>query len=291
MTGVGGAYANADSRPFGPLYNFEIDSYGGGVYCAEDAIVRFEGCVFADNQASSDETDNFDDDGETFDTIFQFDPYVGHGGGVCAEKTAWVTFNDCRFEDNQADVGGAVLSSRSVGSISDSNMASNIALQGAGLAVFEGYMDIEDCNLINNLANTDANDPNDDNTAALGAGLYLSQSNGVVMDCNFTGNLASGSGGAVYLTGASDPVLLNCLFHYNGALKNGGAVVASLDVRPILQNCTFAYNRAYGYRGEEGNRGYGGAVYVDQSTELNAYDSIFWKNGGRVRTRNRPVQR
>ncbi|MCH8992050.1 MAG: hypothetical protein IIA44_09935, partial [Acidobacteria bacterium] len=52
FTGIGGV-PDGEPRNIEPLYEFEISTFGAGVYCAPNSRVRFESCTFEDNLASN----------------------------------------------------------------------------------------------------------------------------------------------------------------------------------------------------------------------------------------------
>ena len=104
------------------------------------------------------------------DPNFRLNPYVGYGGGVCAESSAEVVFVDCNFVDNEADTGGGVYMADVNARVDDCNVLSNTALRGAGLACLEGSLSVTASTITENRAGADVNDANDPNAFGMGQG-------------------------------------------------------------------------------------------------------------------------
>ncbi|MHC4738933.1 MAG: right-handed parallel beta-helix repeat-containing protein, partial [Planctomycetota bacterium] len=102
LAGEEGGSGPLRAKPFPDKY--EIPSFGGGVYCAADSTVKFTNCTISNNMSSDPTYDHGIDDvdgrlPEDYDpnNTYRNDPYLGHGGGVCAEDTAMLEFVDCTF--------------------------------------------------------------------------------------------------------------------------------------------------------------------------------------------------
>jgi len=271
MSGQGGV-RGPSGRLQEPIVPYELPSFGGGVYCAADTNVTFEGCTFEDNVAS-----------ETLvDPNHRLSPYIGYGGGVSAERNASVFFTDCNFVDNQADTGGGIYTVDSEATIIDCNITSNNALRGGGFLGVRGLADITGSRFVNNLTLTDVNDPNDDEVLSIGAGLCIWSIDAFVSDCIISGNRAGGSGGGIYLRGENDigSEIRNCLIINNAAGRDGGGISTNWTAIPTIANCTFSGNAASGIVGEPDNTGLGGALYCAYESEAIVTDSIFWNNYG-----------
>jgi len=273
LSGLGGVW-EAD-RNIEPLVPFEMPSFGAGVYCAADTVVSFDGCTFEGNVTSEVLAGQ--------DPNFRLDPYVGYGGGVCAESSARVEFADCNFIDNLADTGGAVYLADSTASVVDCNIASNTALRGAGIGGLGGTIDIIDCDIRNNEAIADVNDANDTGAFGAGGGLFLASTSALVQDCNVTGNVSNGSGGGIYLRGGEyDMAVINCLIRGNTAERDGGGLSTNWYAMPLIRNCTFFGNAAVGLGGDPNNGGIGGGLFCAYHSDATVTDSIFWKNFARL---------
>jgi hypothetical protein len=269
MSGIGG---DDGGRLFEPVLSYEIQSYGAGVYCAADSTVTFTGCTFEGNIASEDPNHSLD-------------PYVGYGGGVCAEDTASIAFFDCNFVNNEAHSGGGMYLDSTEVTIIDCNVLSNEALRGGGLTGVDAAIDIINTEIVNNTATIDPNDPNDPNNLAgsilaSGAGMYCWLGGLSVRDCNVSGNLADFSGGGAYLRDVGRASFINNLIVNNAAGRDGGGISLNLFTEAIVSNCTFAGNASPGTLGETDNTGYGGGLSLANDSECLVTDSIFWDNYG-----------
>jgi len=271
VSGQGGRVSGGTSSPEEPLIPFEMPSFGGGVYCAANSDITFDGCILGDNTASrpADYTNH------------HRDPYLGHGGGVCAEDTAVVTFIDCNFVENQACVGGGVYFTNSNPLIKDSNFISNTAYQGGAVFGDRGLAAITGCYIYDNEAtiieNLEPNDPNMAIVTGQGGGLHLWAVDANINDCYINGNMASSSGGGVYFGGENNISLKNCLVTENIAARDGGGVSANIFSQLTVSNCTIVGNVV---AGAGFDASYGGGVYCSYETTADIINSIIWANFG-----------
>jgi hypothetical protein len=208
------------------------------------------------------------------------DPYRGYGGGVCAEDSATVVFEDCNFVDNEADTGGGLYVADTNVAVVDCNVFSNTAIRGAGLVFSGGTVSVKGCDIVDNDAMTDANDPNDNYVPAFGAGMCLLSADASVRDCNVSGNVADASGGGLYVRGGVSTSIVNCLIKNNGAGRDGGGISVNWYAMPVVRNCTFVGNAAAGITGKPNDTGYGGALFCGYDSNCTVTDSIFWGNYG-----------
>ncbi len=265
MSGEGGNRPGEDPEP---EISYRIPSFGGGVYCAADSNVAFIRCTLTDNGTISDPND-------PNATGYRLDPYIGHGGGVCAEDTAAVTFTDCNFSQNDAPVGGGLYCANANPTIKDCNFTSNTALQGGGLFGIAGTATITGCQFINNKAIIDPNDPNIAETLGAGGGLHFWAMDVSIIDCNISSNQADASGGGVYIGGEITSSLTNCLITNNTAGRDGGGISANIFSQPTISNCTIAYNSTTGVGFDND---YGGGFYTSYNANTLIINSILWGN-------------
>ncbi len=266
MSGQGGVIGTG-GRLWDPLVPYEIPSFGGGAYCAAGATVTFTGCVIANNTSSPPvlADANFPNLG----LRFRLDPYLGHGGGVCAEDTAKVVFNNCTFSGNRASEGGGVHWANANPAISDCNFTLNSAFQGGGLFGEHGPGTIIGCNITNNEA-VPANDPNIyEEVLGAGGGIHCWATDVNIIDCNISSNQAETSGGGVYFGGENYSSLFNCLITDNLAGGDGGGVSANTYSDVNIANCTIT--------GNAGGK-FGGGLYCSYSSLTHIIDSIIWGN-------------
>ncbi|MBA7615808.1 hypothetical protein ES703_23094 [subsurface metagenome] len=290
LSGLGGDEPGAGPQRVKPFpRKYEIPSFGGGVYCADDTTVTFIGCTITDNISSDPSYDHtLDAEGpEEGDRIeeeyepnnpYSIDPYLGHGGGVCAEDTATVIFTDCTFSENEAAAGGGIHFANANPIISDCNFTNNSAFQGGGLFGEHGPATINNSNFTDNEA---VSDPNDPNVVILGSGggLHLWATEADIIDCNISSNQAEASGGGVFFGGEGAPLLINCLLTNNTAGRDGGGVSTNIFTQLTISNCTIAENIVTGVGF---GTGYGGGLYCSYDSYTNIIDSIIWGNMGNI---------
>ncbi len=264
VSGQGGEQAVVP-RPFEPLIPYEIPTFGGGVYCAAESTITFTDCTITNNTASEPNANNN-----------HIDQYLGHGGGVCAEDTATLIFTNCTFSENTAAVGGGTYFADANPTIRDCNFISNSAFQGGGLLGEHGPATILRSHFTNNIASSDANDPN---TLGMGGGMYFWATDVNIIDCNVMSNQAEYSGGGVYLGGEGNNIsVFNCLVTNNTAGRDGGGLSVNWYATPLITNCTIVDNEATGNFGVPGETGLGGGIYSGYRSHTVILNSILWDN-------------
>lgn len=279
MSGQGGLSEGGGWKE--PEIPYEIPAFGGGVYCAAGSTVTFDNCVIRNNTVSAPQTPR----------RYRLDPYLGHGGGICAEDTATVIFIDCEVSDNEAvtGVGGGLYAGAANPVISDSNFTNNTALHGGAIFGVEGPGVIMGSDITDNWAiPTDANvpidfnDPNLPNQVYLpdlvfgeGGGLHLWATDFEIIDSNISRNHAYASGGAVYFGGENFPELINCLIRNNTSGRDGAGVSANIFTQPLIANCTIADNKVTGFNFTDN---YGGGLFCYDGANVEVIDSIIWGN-------------
>ena len=293
MSGEGGVWVAGDND-MEPEISYQLPSYGAGIYCSADSNVMFIGCTITDNTAVRPDEDRdayFNPQPGADDYLrayYHLDPYTGHGGGVCAEGTAMVTFVDCFVGRNKASLGGGIYYRDSNARVVDSSFESNIAYRGGALLGIDGPATVIGCDFTNNESFGMVTDPcgedNDPNEydpnrnyylPGDGGGMYADRMTGQVIDCTFIGNEAGASGGGIFFSGETDDELTNCLLAGNMAGRNGGGVSASLLTQLQVSNCTITDNLVSG--GFFANKA-GGGVYCSDGGNTFIIDSILWDN-------------
>lgn len=210
--------------------NNESDDDGGAIQHTGGLLV--EDCTFTDNQA--------------------FDG----GGALSSNFGARVYFDNCAFNTNTADVGGALElrpHSEVVGTSFDGNTASR-----GGAIWGETDLQIDDCTFTSN-----------ETTAGGIGGGAIEATSTTLTRSSFTSNLSATSGGALRLvTGTS--WIENCLFSGNDGSNGGAAHVlfASAD----FVNCAFSGNTA----------GTGGGVRFDNATSGSLINCSFQGNSALI---------
>jgi|GEM_PF-6569593 len=139
------------------------------------------------------------------------------GGAVRAAFDADIAFDGCRFEENIAEVGGALHLTDATITVTDSAFIQNSASTGNGGAIWadEATLTLTESSLV-------------DNTALFDGGAIFASDSTVYIEsmAPITGNEASyGSGGALRIEGGSEPFALSdSLLEDNSAWTLGGAV-------------------------------------------------------------------
>jgi len=264
VSGEGGDTPGEDPEP---EFSYEIPSFGGGVYCATSSAVTFTDCNVTDNVSAPPVYTTPGD--PTSGLRYRLDPYVGHGGGVCAENTASILFNNCAFSENQASLGGGTFWSNANPVLSDCNIVDNVALTGGGVYLTRSSGEIIQSDLNRNIAN---------GSVGNGGAIYCFDANVLVVDCTLGHNNANGNGGGIYFAGSNTASITNCLIINNTANRSGGGVSVNWFARPVISNCTFVSNLASGTNGQAGSIGFGGGLYCGYESNGEVVDSIFWNN-------------
>jgi subtilisin family serine protease len=269
MSGVGGTrpqgIVNAD-----PVTAYRIPSYGGGVYCGENSSIEFVDCNITSNLAPKP------------DVTYHTDPYLGHGGGIAFENTAYVSLTGCNISDNISAVGGGMFWLNSEPAIRDCNISANIAYVGGGIYGQDGAPLIEDCNIYRNFAGISTGDV--DVIAGQGGGIFGESMNANIIDCRFVDNTTDASGAGIYFHGPvsggdSTANVTNCLMIGNTAGRDGGGISANWNILVDIVNCTLHSNNATGDFGDpNGHTGLGGGLYCAYGAITNVIDSIIWRN-------------
>jgi len=294
ISGLGG-FSTPENYQSQPRINYNIPSFGGGVYCEFPSEAIFTNCVVRGNE-----------------TTFLNNQYTGYGGGLCfggIEEPApeWfdpcsmqligddpieseVELNYCDIIDNASPVGGGIYVTRADFDIADCNMLNNSSYRGGGMYSTQNLADITRCTIRGNIASQEAGagqiDPClpgsvDTTLYGSGGGLYLFMTDANVSDCVIAQNDAGGTGGGVYLGGNPEgissryyaaPKLKNCLIADNTALKEGAGVSCNFAAESTMSNCTIAGNRVRDIVS------YGGGVCISTDSRTEVIDSIIWGN-------------
>lgn len=226
--------------------------HGGAFYISNYSKIRFSGCRFQNNWASSE-------------------------GGALFINSANLNFTHCIFNNNEAVSGGAITAHNSTINISGSQFSSNIASQGdcyyasasLGGAIYLNTCtsSITNCNISNN------------NTSCRGGGIYATSvtmtltgdtiSNNTAGDCtNYggggglacysstiqaTGNIfshnSSSWGGGLFLNGVGGNISNNIITGNSGHVSGcgsseGGGIVFGSNSNPTFTNNMVTYNSA-----------------------------------------------
>ena len=276
-----------------PRANYNLPSFGAGVYCAWITNTTFTGCSFEGNRTLFDVNNSrFSNDPDYEPKDYTGAENLGYGGGICFDSFfggfATAEVNDCNFIDNFAFDGGGLYAVATDLTIRDSSFIDNLSHIGGGVLAVDSRAAITNCTVRGNTASSafvGQDDPNyqpaDPNRVIFGygGGLQLDMTETLVFGCEITGNLAASSGGGLYLGGGTPSVtnftddveLTSCLIKDNIAGAEGGGVASSWFAKPKISNCTIVGNAGSSY---------GGGVIGSYGSYTEIVDSIIWENFG-----------
>ena len=247
------------------------DGRGGAVYTADASTVSFTGCAFSDNGAGDDggdiASDNADDtpvlvlDDCTFETAGVIPEshggsiYVYHGvltgtacswsdygesntriaGGVVYMAYCEATFDDCRFENNTGNMGGAI-------------------------STYRGTLALIDCLFLGNTARS------------IAGAIELKSTDADIERTDFIGNVSGVSGGAVVMAsvGPEYHVDFDEVVMYDNEAETGGAALSmsSATMSARMNQCTIHGNRIADPEGA------GGQIRVSDYIRLDLYHTL-----------------
>ncbi|MGL4670441.1 MAG: transglutaminase domain-containing protein [Methanobacteriaceae archaeon] len=210
---------------------------------------------------------------------FRYIQFVNCGGssvsGSAISSKGKVVIENCIFEDNTGESGGAIFLSENAdySVISDCQFIGNEGkyegsdgwVEGGAIDIHASSVTIKNTIFRNNLA-----------VDVGGAVNFASGTMGhKLVNCSFSGNSAP-SGGAIR-TVASSLTMEACVFNSNKGAINGGAIYSSSS-NIVIKGCSFTSNSA-------GN--FGGALYLIGSNVVNIgsssnFESNKAKNGGAI---------
>jgi parallel beta-helix repeat protein len=195
---------------------------------------------------------------------------------------------DCTFTANSADYGAGIYSSDSSATLTNCELAGNVAKLASGAdgslagGIYNYYSDLisTDCIFAGNLADYGAGIFNNSSSPTItnctfnknsvrwfGGGMLNSGSDSNVTNCIFSENTADDVGGGIY-NEDSNPTVLNCTFSENSA-SWGAGIFNNNNSTPILTNCNLIRNQA-----QES----GGGIYDAENCRTVMTNCIVWDN-------------
>jgi predicted outer membrane repeat protein len=148
---------------------------------------------------------------------------------------------NCTFTNNYAEDGGAVFCFADVLSYFENvRFENNSAIIGGAASFrFGSSCELNNCTFTNNSS-----------TSRAGAVTVNYGSNVIISNSVFSNNKTNGNGGAIWVDdqasqyGGTKPVISNCEFIENSAEFYGGAIHNYNIATSVIQNCTFTKNNA-----------------------------------------------
>jgi len=242
-------------------YNFAYIQ-GAGMMNNNGSNPTIENCHFENNEAFKGAalSNNLSSPVIINSTFIDNIAFEGYGGAVFNIQESSPQFFGCTFSGNEANDGGAVISTDRCDTV------------------------FKDCIFTNNLASR--------NGGAIGIAY---QSKGKVEDCLFESNFSKLGGGAIEIYYNSSPTILNTRFVQNDVTENGdGGGILMTDSNPLIINSLFIGNSATN-GGALANRNstpnyinntisfnlaesFGGGIYSETSSETTVLNSIVFYN-------------
>ena len=231
--------------------------YGGAMQIGRKDYISnslIKDCKFINNSAISSSKDAF-----------------SHAGAACIREG--VTYENCLFEGNSADRGGA-LTAHCSATVKNCTFLSNLANDFGGAIynvneVASINLNVSDCNF-------------EYNSADYGGAINLEGNSITVEDCNFNENHAFVDGGAIYINSKVLDIY-DSNFTSNDAKHNGGAVYVNGESTTV-QDSYFKSNIAIA-NPEVNDDGLGGAIYINGSSdkvENNVFEFNVARNGSAI---------
>jgi predicted outer membrane repeat protein len=219
----------------GSLFENNAAPSGGAIYVPATTNLVISDSTLRNNQANG-----------------QIGAGEGLGGAIYIETPSALTIHHTRFENNIAEVGGAIHSPVSPSTVTidqGSLLDGNIAQTGSGGAVFSnGSVFVERSAFTNNSA------------VGLGGGIFNQNGSLTVSEVVFQDNSSGFTGGGIANLSSTNLVVVSTTFEGNHAAYRGGGLYSSVST-PTLNNITFVRNSA-------GSGGGGGMMLVSGQYDL-----------------------
>ncbi len=180
-----------------------------------------------------------------------------NNGGAVFLYNASVVIKKCSFLDNSAQSGGAIyILNESAPLISRCIFSNNTASSFGGAiqihhsgSPYTSIANIQNCLLINNQAN-------------YGGAISISNSSPNITNCTITENYATTNGGALRVTSTPSPVVKNCIIYYNDAGVEGTQVYLAESANPDFYNCNI-WGGSTAFRGTAFTGTYQDCLFLD----------------------------
>ena len=178
----------------------------------------------------------------------------GNGkAGVIISRSSSITFSDCIFERNRAQLGAAIFAMHSVIEVYNSSFVDNRALctdsiicLGGAVYCYNSTITVKSSNFHNNSAS---------HTDSQGGVFALFESSASLYNSTFATNIAThGSGGVIYAQGSNFTITAS-LFFNNTAARYGG-VLNSRDGGTVVDESSHYESNSAGFEG--------GVVFMEQ---------------------------
>ena len=255
-------------------------SHAGALCFRPDSTV--DNCTFIGNHADKGGATSFHASGELTNSIFINNTALTWGGAITTDDTPGqhITIENCYFEGNRANNGGAVSTRGSRITFTNNTFISNSAnTNGGAFNIEDNGVIVINSTFKNNNAkdhggagfisgdNVEIYNSTFENNSAFHAGAIGVVGNNIDIDnSNFTSNNAFASdvtfaqAGAIGIIG-NNTTVKNSIFFNNTAEGNGGAIYVIGDNLNVSDSL-FRFNHATSYPSADLSNGHGGAVYT-----------------------------
>ena len=255
-------------------------SHAGALCFRPDSTV--DNCTFIGNHADKGGATSFHASGELTNSIFINNTALTWGGAITTDDTPgqYITIENCYFEGNRANNGGAVSTRGSRITFTNNTFISNSAnTNGGAFNIEDNGVVVINSTFINNTAkdhggagfisgnNVEIYNSTFENNSAFHAGAIGVIGNNIDIDnSNFTSNNAFASSETFAQAGAlgiigDNTTVKNSIFFNNTVEGNGGAIYVLGDNLNVIDSL-FRYNHANPYPAIDLSNGHGGAVYT-----------------------------
>lgn len=255
-------------------------SHAGALCFRPDSTV--DNCTFIGNHADKGGATSFHASGELTNSIFINNTALTWGGAITTDDTPgqYITIENCYFEGNRANNGGAVSTRGSRITFTNNTFISNSAnTNGGAFNIEDNGVVVINSTFINNTAkdyggagfisgnNVEIYNSTFENNSAFHAGAIGVIGNNIDIDnSNFTSNNAFASSETFTQAGAlgiigDNTTVKNSIFFNNTVEGNGGAIYVLGDNLNVIDSL-FRYNHANPYPAIDLSNGHGGAVYT-----------------------------
>ena len=268
---------------------------GGAIYICDGAVIIITNSIFSNNKVTTGSTyaDTQNDECNGGGAIYNGGSltvtgsnFTGNtaphdvevfsaGGAIYNNDAGKLLIEACKFEENSAVYGGAVMFekfSQDTVAIKDSVFNNNQAWQGGA---------VNGNDLVGSLIVTGSNftankavGPNAGQSSPIGGAFMIGTKSytGIALDvsgCNFVDNDGGYMGGAIASSPNNDIKVTDSNFTGNTATTLGGAIVTGTGTNLTVEGSTFTNNQV---------NSMGGAIFIEPNANVKISDSTFTGN-------------
>ena len=262
----------------------------GGAICAVTKRIISNNNEYKWNRARSEGGAIFSlvDTLETGNDLFAHCHSGGSGGAISTHTRNLLIQNNIIENNSAADSGGGLFALANKVKISNTKFNNDSASNGGGAFCYVDELDLDSVAFENNLA------------LSRGGAIAAGSDSSSIRDCNFLNNRSGNKGGAFWGGSADKTCFHKTNFNGNRADSSGGAIFIDWSTLILSSGCKFINNKAGFFGGaicsdflqpgridtvfangvlfENDSAAYGGAMYVNSSSDVCIEKSIFKNN-------------